>query len=44
MLGSSFPDKMNLSRLRAQSSRDTWGGSVTAALEELSFATRSIVA
>ena len=44
MFGSSCPDKMNLYSLRAHSSRDTWGGSATADLEEISFSTSSVVA
>jgi hypothetical protein len=44
MLGSSCPDKMNLYSLRAHSSRDMWGRLATLDLEELSFATSSVVA
>jgi hypothetical protein len=44
MLGSSCPEKMNLNSLRAHSSRDTWGGSATADLEEISLAISSVVA
>jgi hypothetical protein len=44
MLGSSFPEQMNLNSWRAHSSRDTWGGSATADLEEISLATSSVVA
>jgi hypothetical protein len=35
---------MNLNSWRAHSSRDTWGGSATADLEEISLATSSVVA